>query len=187
MRAAWAIAAAVALGSEARADPLVLRAPVPGRVVAGTAGTPELSAGAWITERFGLAVEWRLPSAAAGASAGTRWTLVGDRLGWGVDAVVAAGVVVPLIAPAGAVSITSAVVGRWRSEALQVSANLASPLVIRVAPDTTVRLPLLLEVWITAHLGPVHFGAQGSVGSTYVPTLSWSSAIQVSGYLGWDL
>ena len=182
-----AIAATMVLARSASADPIVLRAPVPRRVVAATLGTPELSAGVWLTERFGLAVEWRLPAGAVGASAATRWTLVGDPMGWGVEYTMAAGLVVPLLTFAGGVSVTPAIVGRWRSDRVQVAASLVSPIVLRVAPDPTMRVPVLLEVWLVVHLGPANVGVQGSVGSVYVPGLSWSNAVQVSGYLGWDL
>jgi hypothetical protein len=185
--AVLALGVTIVLARVASADPIVLRAPVPRRVVAATLGTPELSAGVWLTERFGLAVEWRLPAGAVGASAATRWTLVGDAMGWGVEFRMAAGLVVPLLTLAGGVSVTPAVMGRWRSDRVQVAANIVSPMVLRVAPDPTLRVPVLLELWLVVHVGPANVGVQGSVGSVYVPGLSWSNAVQVSGYLGWDL
>lgn len=169
------------------ADPIALRGPTWGRVASFSAGTPELSAGAWLTERFGLAVEWRLPVAATGVSAATRWRLVGDVRGWGVDLTLAGGVVVPLLDPAVAVSITPSVAGRWRGQYLQVAAVLVAPTVVRIAPDTLVRLPLLAEAWIATHIASLSVGVQGSVGSVFVPGLSWSNAVQVSAWVGWDL
>ena len=67
-----AVAVTIVLARSASADPIVLRAPVPRRVVAATLGTPELSAGVWLSPRFGLALEWRLPAGAVGAS-GVHW------------------------------------------------------------------------------------------------------------------
>lgn len=182
-----AFAASLGLARAASADPIVLRAPVPHRVIAATLGTPELSAGVWLSERLGVAVEWRLPAGAVGASVATRWTMVGDRMGWGVEYTMAAGLVVPLLTVAGAMSVTPSFMGRWRSDRVQVAASIVSPMVLRVAPDSTVRVPVLLEVWFIVHVGPVNVGAQGAVGSVYVPGLSWSNTVQVSGYLGWDL
>ncbi len=179
---------ACALASRsASADPIALRAPLTGRTLVGTFGTPEISAGAWLSDRFGFAIEWRLPVSSAGASVARRWTLVGERMSWGVDLSVAAGLVVPLIAPAGAVSLTPALIGRWRNQYLQVSASVVSPAVFQVLPEPAARLPLLFEVWIIGHYHQAHLGAQGSVGSVFVTGLSWAYAVQVSGFLGWDL
>lgn len=183
----FAAGGAALLAREAHADPITLRAPVAGRVMSGTFGTPELSAGVWLSERVGLAVEWRLPASAVGASIATRWTLVGDRLGWGVDLTVAGGLVLPLISLSGAVSVTPSLMGRWRGEHVSLGAAIVSPTVLRVVPDPAVRIPLLLEVWLSGHYRRAHLGVQASVGSVFVSGLSWAYAIQVSGFVGWDL
>ncbi len=182
-----ALAAALLAARECRADPLTLRAPVPGRVVTATFGTPELSAGAWLSDRFGFALEWHLPASAVGGSVATRRTLVGARMGWGVDLTLAGGLMVPLISISGALSFTPALVGRWRNDYVQVAASFVTPMVLRVVPDPALRLPLLLEVWLVGHYRRLHLGVQGSVGSVFVTGLSWAYAIQASGFVGWDL
>ncbi|MFO0644963.1 MAG: hypothetical protein U0326_01915 [Polyangiales bacterium] len=184
---ALALPAALLCARECRADPLALRAPVAGRVVTATFGTPELSAGAWLSDRFGFAVEWHLPASAVGGSIATRRTLVGERMGWGVDLTLAGGLTVPLISLAGAVSFTPALVGRWRNDYVHVAASVVSPMVLRVVPDPALRLPLLLEVWLIGHYRRLSLGVQGSVGSVFVTGLSWAYAIQASGFVGWDL
>lgn len=186
-RAAVALALALALPAAAAADPLALRIPAERRFAALAIGVPEVSAGWWFSERFGLAVEWRLPASAVGASLGTRWTLVGDALGFGVDATLAVGVTVPLIEPGGAVSVTPSILGRWRGRYAVVAASVVVPAVARLLPDPDLRLPVLFELWLGGHFGPWRTGLHGNVGSTWVPGLSWSGAFQGTVYLGHDL
>jgi hypothetical protein len=169
------------------ADPLVLRAPVASRVAAVIVGAPEVSVGLSIDSRYAIALEWRLPRSAVGASIGRRWTLVGEELGWGVDAHLAAGVVFPLLSPAVALSATPAVVGRWRNQTFAVAVSGAAPLVVKLFPEADLRVPLLFEAWFVARVRDVYFGVQGSVGGTYVPGLSWSAAFQGSLYAAWAI
>jgi hypothetical protein len=73
---------ALTLARVAEADPVALRVPVERqRVLIAALGVPEMSVGWWFSERFALSAEWRLPASAAGASLGTRWTLLGEPRG----------------------------------------------------------------------------------------------------------
>jgi hypothetical protein len=118
---------------------------------------------------------------------GTRYLLLGEVQGWGVDLHVAGGVTVPLGAPAAALTGTAAIAGRWRNEYFHLSVLAVSPVVVRVFPDPTFRLPIAFELWFTVRVARLHLGAQASAGNTFVPGLSWSSAFQASGVLGWSL
>ena len=181
-------ALALTLTTAAQADPVALRVPMERRrAVVAAIGGPEMSVGWWFSERFALSAEWRLPASAAGASLGTRWTLVGEALGWGVDAGLAVGVVVPLIDPGAAVSVTPSIVGRWRNEYVTVAASAVVPAVARVFPGPDLRLPVLFELWLGGHVARWRAGVHGAVGSTWVPGLSWSGAFQGTVFVGHDL
>lgn len=182
------LAAALACaGASAHADPIALRGPAWGRVLAVMPGLPELSAAWWVRPAVGFALEWRFPASAAGASVGTRWTVIGDTLGWGVEVHIAGGVMVPLLDPGVGLSVTPAVHGRWRDEHLHVGASVAVPAVLRVAPGADLRVPPVIELWFALHFGRLSFGLHGNVGSVYVPGLDWSTTYQGSLYLAWDL
>lgn len=181
-------ALALTLTTAAQADPVALRVPMERRrAVVVAIGGPEMSAGWWFSERFALSAEWRLPASAAGASLGTRWTLVGEPFGWGIDAGLAVGVVVPLLDPGAAVSVTPSIVGRWRNEYFVVAASAVMPVVARVVPDPDLRLPVLFELWLGGHLARWRAGVHGAVGSTWVPGLSWSGTFQGTVFVGYDL
>jgi hypothetical protein len=179
---------ALTLARVAEADPVALRVPVERqRVLIAALGVPEMSVGWWFSERFALSAEWRLPASAAGASLGTRWTLLGEPRGWGVDANLAVGVLIPLIEPGAAVSVTPSILGRWRGDHVVVGASVVAPIVARVLPSPDLRLPVLFEVWLGGHIARWRAGVHGAVGSTWVPGLSWSGTFQGTLYVGYDL
>jgi hypothetical protein len=180
------VLASLSLPSLAVADPVALRVPVERRAAVIAVGAPDLSAAWWLSSRFGLAVEWRLPASAVGASIGARWVLLGEPAGWGVDAIVAVGAVVPLLDPGVALSVTPSVVGRWRGEHVAVAASVVAPAVARFVPAPDLRLPILFELWFGGRLGRWMAGLHGGVGSTWVPGLSWSGAFQATVYVGRD-
>jgi hypothetical protein len=184
VKASSVFAAVLAWTGSVGADPIALRVPVERRGMVLAAGAPEVSVGWWFTRRFGIAAEWRLPASAVGASVGARWTLVGEALGWGVDAVVAVGAVVPLIDPGVALSVTPSLVGRWRGERVVVATSVAAPTVARFLPMPDLRLPLLVELWLGGRVGAWWAGVHGGVGSTWVPGLAWSGAFQGTVYVG---
>ena len=172
-----ALATSLAFTHEASADPLVLRGPDLGPSVGLAVGVPDSSFGGWITPRFGLALEWRAPSA-IGASAGTRFTLVGRPRGGGIDVQGALGFQLLRYDPGAAITATIAIQARYRSEGFWFSAGLASPSALQLIGGIEARLPLMLELALAGRLGRIWIGAQGGAGLVFVPGLSPSLAIQ---------
>jgi hypothetical protein len=178
---------ALAVRGVAHADPVALRVPLERRAVVLALGAPDLSAAWWFSERFGIAAEWRLPASAVGASLGARFTLVGEPRGWGVDATLAVGAMVPLLDPGVALSVTPTLRGRWQGEHLLVAASVVAPAVARFVPSPDLRLPILAELWLGGQFARWRAGLHAGVGSTWVPGLSWSGAFQATAYLARDL
>lgn len=179
--------AALCVPARASCDPIALRAPFEGRTAVAAGGAPECSVAFWLDRRFGVAVEWRLPASAVGADIGTRWTLLGDTLGWGVDLNASVGLTVPLIVPGVGVNITPSVVGRWRDEHFLVATSVAIPSIAQVLPSPDLRLPVMFELWLGGHYGRFRGALHGGVGSTWMPGLSWSGAFQATALVGVDL
>lgn len=159
-----------ALTSPVRADPLALRAPFPtsreARGVVAVVGWPDASL-AWMPRPgLGVALEYRLPSDAAGVAVAWRRVLAeGGRLSLAV--VAGGGVKLPLIRAGLALTGQLALVGALRAGRFTGALSLASPCALRVVPDVETRLPLLLELWLTVRAGPLSIGLQGGAGATF--------------------
>ncbi len=169
-RAVWMVAAlalslTLATPRTAAADPLALRHGQPERGVIVEGGWPSVSAGVWLKPRLGLALDWRLPAAAAGLSIGTRRTLADGPRHGGVDLFVAGGVLVPFIEPGVALTATPAIQAGHRGGIAHVTIGLAAPIEARLAPEPQLRLPLLLELRLGFNLGPLWLGLRGGLGA----------------------
>lgn len=161
----------------ALADPIVLRGPRVGPSFGVAFGAPDASLGGWISERLGVALEWRVP-AAIGASVGTRSVLAGRAQGAGIDLVGAAGLRVLRYDPGLAVTATVALQARYRSEGFWIGAGLATSSALRFVGGVDARLPLMLEGALAGRVGRMWVGVQGGAGLVFVPGLSPSLALQ---------
>ena len=148
----------------AAADPLALRHGGPERGLVVEGGWPTVSAGWWVGPGLGLAVDWRLPAGAIGASLGTRTTVSNGPRHGGVDLFGAGGALVPLVDPGLALTATPAVQAGKRGPTTHVTIGLAAPVELLLVPRAQLRLPVLLELRFGGKLGPLWLGLRGGIG-----------------------
>lgn len=173
----------LALLALAHADPVALRAPTSGRFTA-VVGTPVVSAAWFLNENVGFALDLRGVGASASASAGLRQR---HTTPWGIDAGVAAGVVVPLVDPGFGVSLTPSLGGGWRDARTAGALTLAVPLELGLVgrDGVTARAPILLEPSFSAKAGPIELGVLLGAGPLFVtgslPGVELRAGVVISG------
>ncbi len=168
----------LALAPTASADPLALRVPGSGAQVVVAGGWPQVSAGFWLKNEVGVAVDGYLNGSSLGIAVGTRGSLTRARVGWGIDGFVAMGVFFPLLNPGFGLSFTPALHLGYRGERFRAVVGLASPLAFRLAPGEEARLPLLVELQLGGKPGPVWIGAQVGMGPVGLPGQSSQISLQ---------
>lgn len=166
-RTLFTLVAGACLPGAAHADPLALRLPSSGGVVA--IGWGAVSGGYWADPHLGFSVDAALPGT-VGISAGTRASL--GRV-VGVDFGAAAGPVLDVRVPSLGLQVTPWLDFAYRGPVL-LSAGVVLP--GRVGLSTfgaSWAAPLLLEASLGVPLGPVRIGAWGNVGAT-VAAREWT-------------
>ncbi len=166
-RLAAATALAAILCPPAHADPLSLRLPSSGGVVA--IGWGEVSGGYWVDPHLGFEVDATLPGT-VGIAAGTRGRVGGV---FGLDFGIAGGPTLDIGVPAVGLQVAP-----WVDFAVRTPVLLDLGVVLPGQVGLTVfgatwSAPLLLEGSVAVALGPVRLGLWGNVGAT-VQARSWT-------------
>ena len=163
------------------ADPAALRAPVdrPAAVL----GAEQQSVAVPVGDRWRVAVETHT-GAALGASVGQRWTVLGESEGWGADAVLAGGLLVPVLDPQLGLTVSPAFQGGLRTSGFAGVVGVAAPMVLTV-PRVQARLPLLTELQLGGAIGPVWLGGRLAVGPVNTPGVDISAFVEPGLWLAW--
>lgn len=157
----------ISLISAALAEPLALRAPLDGVVVVG--GLPQVGAGYWIGDHYGVSVGYDIRGYTADLAGGARWTLTRADSGFGVDAGVGAGVVLPFAGLRPAVEVAPWIGAGWRRPKWHFVVDVAVPAAAAIGPGSALRLPIVLEPWTGVTLGSWSVTAGAGLGGVVVP------------------
>ena len=156
----------------ALADPGAMRAP-DGRVTIAVGG-PDHGVAVW-SNTVGVALSVRADGGAVEAVVGKRWR---TERAFGGRVVLAGGAVVPLVDPGVGLALAPSVHGGHLGEQVEATFGFALPAVVGLAPQPSVRLPVLAETGLAFRAGPVWIGARGAIGAITVPGLAPSAALQ---------
>lgn len=175
---------ALLLAAVAHADPLALRAPLDGVVVVG--GLPQVGAGAWVSDRYGLAAGVDLPGRSADLAVGARGTLTRGPSGLGVDVGAAAGVVAPFAGLRPTLEVAPWIAAGWRRPGWHLVVDLAVPAAVALGPGDVLRLPVLIEPWTGISRGGWSVTAGAGLGEVIVPGSLPAIAMRWQVGVGWS-
>lgn len=131
-----------------------------------------------------VAASLGLPSDALGVAVGTRFRLAGDATA-GVTAVLAAGVVAPLLQPGVALGLHPAITAHWRGEVLQFAAIASVPSAVGWQSGAlALRYGLSLDGVAAVGIGRWRAGVVGNVGAVGGGEAGVALRLGVGGLLG---
>jgi hypothetical protein len=138
-------------------------------------GAHDVSVSGGVGETRWLAAELGTDLSSLGASAGTRWAWGPDDRPRVLQAGIAAGLLLPTIAPGIALTGTPWIHGGWVGRSGTFVAGAALPLAVGTGG---LRVPLLLELQGGVHLGPVWVGGRLSAGPVYTAGLDVATFLE---------
>lgn len=131
-----------------------------------------------------VAASLGLPSDALGVAVGTRFRLTGDATA-GVTAVLAAGVVAPLLQPGVALGLHPAIAAHWRGDVLQLAAIATLPSAVGWQSGAlALRYGLSLDAVAAVGIGRWRVGLVGNVGAVGGGEAGVALRLGVGGLLG---
>ena len=151
----------------ALAEPLALRAPLDGVVAVG--GLPEVGAGWWVGDHYGVSVGYDVRGYTADLAGAARWTLTRADSGFGVDAGIAAGVVLPFAGLRPSIEAAPWVAVGWRRPGWHVVVDVAVPAAVALGEGSRLRLPVVVEPWTGVSVGGWTVSAGATLGEVIVP------------------
>lgn len=170
--------------SVAHADPAILTTAPGGFGAYG--GLRGFSVGGQITDRVGAAVTIPWNAGTIGLSASGRWELAHGARGWGISAVVSGGPVISTRVPGLGVEIAPALVGGLVTKRFTGSIGVVAPIALGSFGGFQARIPILADLGIGVHAGPVWITAHLRIGVSVNPGVDTSLVLDPGVAIAFD-